>query len=1794
MKMYRFDSGSTHVRRNHLIKACFAALLLVSNFVLATAQDAVQWTTVNGCSVSGNNLIKTASNGWGNAGAESTNTLQPFTDGSILYTISTTTTGDFFYGFSNLNVNDEFYTIGYAFHRTNGTLTYVRLGGTSVYMFHVAVNDVLEIKRSGTDILFKRNGSTLYTASNVSTASMVVDASIFTNGGEISDLQVSFPPAPIDLITWANLTGVSQTDAQTLTKTATSGYGNAGATSQNVLYDGEDGWIEFTLDAWNMNRSFGFSDQTQDNSENSIDFAFHTSGNQVYVYENSVSHGNVVGVALGDKFRISRIGNVIYWQKNGFVVYQVAETYRGSFVVNVALGTSGAILFNSRCSFSVPTQNPGIVPKTKEFSILNDFYRAMGGDTWNYTPFPGVPVYQWPPLHNWPLQLYGVSDYGPNTCACESPGRVRFVDLRKTNIKGFIPKSFLELTDIFHLALDSNRIRGFQEFGPSESHRFDYLSLKYNEIYKLPEGFNLLIGEDVDLSHNYLRDLPASFGDGNYPLQVDLSFNRLEKLPDNLGDQWGGNTMIDISNNNLKELPYYFYSLGSVNCANNFLDFGTLESLVANLGLDPFQYAPQKTIADVSELTATVGSQLLIPARPVGANTTVLWEKKVGEDWVDVTLQNEDATGETFTISAPTEENSGSYRWSMTNSIVVGLTLTSAPIEVRVVTPLELTLDKFAFQYKYDGRKRITAKKVPGTGWTFLIYDRRDRLVFSQDANQRLANKWSYSVYDTLDRQVLTGIYTSDVFLTAEEMQAKVSTSKFSEKFDPLSINGYSQSVFSGSIFNGSFEVHMISFFDDYQFKTLLNNTAFDFEHGIIDGQGMPYDHADDLVTATKMRVLGSDEWLWNVTYYDDLLRPIQSIRTNMIGGIDRVTNAYDFVGKLLQTNLEHLEGNNATTISRAINYDLAGRTVDVSHRVGDGPAVVIQQNDYNKLGQLVKKSLGNPSGNFRQELSYGYNIRGWLKNINDVLNQGNNLFAMKLDYDGGRGAGRFNGNITEINWCGPDRNVQAFRYRYDEMNRLLKADYYHQDSVKNGRYNEILGQPGAESPYDLNGNIVRLQRTGQIAQQDAPHEYGLMDDLYYTYVGNKLSSVQDYSGVAEGFGDRTNGGDDYRYDPVGNMIVDFNKDITSIEYNHLNLPVKVVKGTGEYLTYRYDASGRKLEQHVFDQWDEEKKVTVYDGEFVYENDTLQFINHEEGRVVMTGASPEYQYHLKDHLGNVRVTITTKDETDAATATAETVNFEAEYSAFLGYANMRRVNSEIFDHTYDNSTPPNGSAYAIRLSGTESERIGLRKSLAVMPGDTIRAEVYGKYYQPPSVGGSSAFIILMQQIAQNAAPTGVVVDGAGYLSNSVTTLPPGAGLLDKGDPDEGPKAYLNWVVFDSEWNLQEDKSGFVKLSSAPLEDGSNVEHERLALPTDLIISSAGYVYIWLSNEGEVPVAVYWDDFKVEHVKSPVIQSNDYYPFGLTFNSCSRENSVPNKFKFQSQEHIDDLGLNWEAFKWRNHQPDIGRFFNVDPLASDFPQWSPYVFSGNMVTISKELEGMEPDFMIHGDNGIRGLDNRITKPMSSLLNAAFGFSPESISNTVWYRDDDPRAHWFTKKVVPDKAGAITWGRQVVYDHTNSNRDSRYWFTLIAHEQRHRDDVYDYGDFLFYGSYLLEAARVGGGHDDLQHEKLANTVDSYADKLWDYNGGEVQKIFNMDLPGSQSSRLMESVGARFRRDVILSDNISGAQSSISKINGALKGVTDKGIRSTLQGLINAYNKRIDDAKKEQDEITKQYGN
>jgi RHS repeat-associated protein len=420
-------------------------------------------------------------------------------------------------------------------------------------------------------------------------------------------------------------------------------------------------------------------------------------------------------------------------------------------------------------------------------------------------------------------------------------------------------------------------------------------------------------------------------------------------------------------------------------------------------------------------------------------------------------------------------------------------------------------------------------------------------------------------------------------------------------------------------------------------------------------------------------------------------------------------------------------------------------------------------------------------------------------------------------------------------------------------------------------------------------------------------------------------------------------------------------KALTAISYNYLNLPEVVAMGKDGYIRYIYTASGQKLSQQTTQKI--KFKQVDYVGEYIYQNDTLQFINHEEGRIIPSplssgegaGGEVEYQYHLKDHLGNVRTTFTTKVTVDAPVATMETANANAEQSEFINYNEAITVNHVLFDHTNQGTT-----FYATRLTGANTNaKYGLAKSISVMPGDVITTEVFAKYLDQTSANRTAALNSFISAINGGSPPVGSIVDGGAAGSIGAGTFPFVGVHTRSNDTGLGPKAYLNYIVFDR--NFGYINGGFRRLSATPRETGTDVAHERLAFEgTEKIeITEPGYVYIYLSNENDTPVEVYFDDFKVTHTKSPVIQSDDYYPFGLAFNSYSRENSTLNDYKYNGKEEQTELGLGWLDYGWRQYDPAIGRFTSIDPAAGLMRRFSPYAYAFDNPVRFTDPDGMIP-------------------------------------------------------------------------------------------------------------------------------------------------------------------------------------------------------------------------------------------
>ncbi|WP_317173655.1 RHS repeat-associated core domain-containing protein, partial [Flavobacterium sp. ANB] len=85
---------------------------------------------------------------------------------------------------------------------------------------------------------------------------------------------------------------------------------------------------------------------------------------------------------------------------------------------------------------------------------------------------------------------------------------------------------------------------------------------------------------------------------------------------------------------------------------------------------------------------------------------------------------------------------------------------------------------------------------------------------------------------------------------------------------------------------------------------------------------------------------------------------------------------------------------------------------------------------------------------------------------------------------------------------------------------------------------------------------------------------------------------------------------------------------------------------------------------------------------------------------------------------------------------------------------------------------------------------------------------------------------------------------------------------------------------------------------------------------------------------------------------------NYYPFGLKHKGYNDYVATNNKYKYQGQERQDELGLNWDSFKWRNYDPAIGRFMCIDPLAQKYTYNSTYAFQENKMGLGRELEGLE--------------------------------------------------------------------------------------------------------------------------------------------------------------------------------------------------------------------------------------------
>jgi RHS repeat-associated protein len=346
-------------------------------------------------------------------------------------------------------------------------------------------------------------------------------------------------------------------------------------------------------------------------------------------------------------------------------------------------------------------------------------------------------------------------------------------------------------------------------------------------------------------------------------------------------------------------------------------------------------------------------------------------------------------------------------------------------------------------------------------------------------------------------------------------------------------------------------------------------------------------------------------------------------------------------------------------------------------------------------------------------------------------------------------------------------------------------------------------------------------------------------------------------------------------------------------------------------------------------------------------------------QVSLTRLEAEYQYTLKDHLGNVRVTYTTRSEQKEYLATLEDSNATQEQADFGNYASATRQNSTIYNRT-------NGGTRSQRLSASNTEIIGLAKSLKVKPGEKVNLEVWGKYFTPTATNSSVVTNIagaITSAFGVSPASTGEGASAYQALNALFATGPViGAGQWENAG---APKAYLNYILFDQNYVAYDMGWDQINASAEATVANPNPPHDYMALTAN--VTKAGYLYVYLSNESAQITDVFFDDLRITHVQNAgVIQAENYYAFGSTFDSYIRDNSLKNDYKLNGKEDQDELNLGLVDFKSRMYDPVIGRWSSVDPMADLMKSYSPYSFVYNSPVLYIDPNGMKPKW--NGQSG----------------------------------------------------------------------------------------------------------------------------------------------------------------------------------------------------------------------------------
>ena len=486
------------------------------------------------------------------------------------------------------------------------------------------------------------------------------------------------------------------------------------------------------------------------------------------------------------------------------------------------------------------------------------------------------------------------------------------------------------------------------------------------------------------------------------------------------------------------------------------------------------------------------------------------------------------------------------------------------------------------------------------------MYDDADRVILTQDGNNRANGKAVFSLYDVFGRPTVSGICTNAISIS----QDGASTSATGLQGNTVVLSSYAG---TGTGLLGGYSVNGFTISN----PLLLSATWYDSYNFVGDVLNLPSSlitspllYAPEIAsvkshpTGSWTAILGGSNnnpsGIWAITRYDFLGRESRVIASDHLGGRTTTDNQYNHRGSVLRTHVIHTDSaNNNFSEDYVYTYDNQERLLTQTHSLNNTTPVTLASNAYDAIGRLIFTGKANDPSLTQ---SYAYNIRSWITAVTGAL------FTERLYYNDAPAGALWSGNISSLAWTEGSRTAPSsgFDFNYDGLSRLTATQ------ARSG--GSIIAGIGSDYTYDSMGNILSMSISS-----------GEGTDSRQFAVASQSNRL-----VGE------------TYDANGNRTTGATDGFDTVSYNLINLPETVTADTLA-VHYLYSASGAKLQENVTSTSGATAKTTDYCSNLVYKGGILHKVLTSGGYIETSDSTqallttPAYRFFLTDHLGSVRV-----------------------------------------------------------------------------------------------------------------------------------------------------------------------------------------------------------------------------------------------------------------------------------------------------------------------------------------------------------------------------------------------------------------------------------------------------------------------------------------------------------------------------------------------------------------------------